>query len=174
MGIMIMALNLKDSFSTSGLDAETIFYLQRLVLLNHESRDAYQMAANLGTNPQLLELANQAVQERQAQAATLQNILWCNGTSSRVRNRGEAEIERNAYRVLNESPEELSATLVDELVKIEAAICSYYEKVRNLIQGRGIRQLLTEQTLRIQWSQNSLLDLRQEFAAGERGERNSD
>lgn len=175
-GTMIMALNLPESFPTSGLDAKTIFHLQRLVLLNHESRDAYQMAANLATNPQLLELAEQAVQERQAQAATLQNILWCNGTSSRVQNRGEAEIDRRVCQVLNESPDELSGTLVAELLKIEEANCACYENVRNLIQGRGIRQLLTEQALRIQHSQHNLLDLQQEIHqknAGETRESNS-
>ena len=168
-GTMIMALNLQESFPTSGLDARTIFHLQRLVLLNHESRDAYQMAANLATNPQLLELADQAVQERQAQAATLQNILWCNGTSSRVQTRGEGEIDRRVCQVLNESPDELSGTLVDELLKIEEANCVSYENVRNLIQGRGIRQLLTEQALRIQRAQHNLLDLQQEIQQTDAG-----
>jgi len=160
---MIMALNLQESFPTSGLDAQTIFHLQRLVLLNDQSRDAYQVAANLATNPELLGLADQAVQERQAQAATLQNILWCNGTSSRVQDRRETEIDRRIYRVLSESPAELSETLIDELLKIEEVIGSCYENVRNLIQGRGLRQLLTEQALRIQRAQHNLLSLRQEI-----------
>ena len=159
--IMIMAKNLQESFPTSGLEPTTILHLQRLVLLNNESRDAYQVAANLSTDPQLMALAQQAALERGAQANTLQNILWCNGTISRSQTRVESEHDRRICNVLNESPQELTRTLVDELLKIDEIVYSCYEKVRNNTHGRGIRQLLTEQALRIQERRKQMLDLRQ-------------
>ncbi len=159
--IMVMAVNSQDSFPTSGLDPTTILHLQRLVLLNSESRDAYQVAANLATHPKLVQLAGQAALERQAQVKTLQNILWCNGTVSRFQSPVESERDRRICRVLNESPQQLLKTLVDELLKIDEVVYSCYENIRNDTQGRGMRQLLTEQALLIQQRRKDMLDLQQ-------------
>jgi hypothetical protein len=164
MVIMIMAVNPPESFPTSGLDSATSQHLQRLVLLNNESRDAYQVAANLATDRRLVDLSQQTALERQGQAATLQNILWCNGTPSKTEPRGETESDRRIYKVLNESPQQLHATLIDELLKIDEQLCECYENVRNSIPGRGIRQLLTEQAMGIQRRRKSVLDLRLQIA----------
>ncbi len=161
---MIMARNLQESFPTSELAPTTIRDLQRLVLLNNKSRDAYHVVANLATDPQMVALAEQAALEREAEANTLQNILWCNGTTSGSETRLESERDRRIDKVLNESPQQLLTTVVDELLKIDENVYSCYEKIRNSTQGRGIRQLLTEQALRIQERRKTMLDLRQEIA----------
>lgn len=161
--IMIMALNLQESFPTSGLDSTTILHLQRLVLLNNQSRDTYLVVANLTTDGRLVEIAQQAAFERQTQAATLQNILWCNGTSARSQSRGETDTDRRIFKVLDESPHLLFATLIDELLRVDEQVHECYESVRNSIQGRGIRQLLTEQAMRVQRRRKSVLDLHREI-----------
>lgn len=170
---MIMALNLQESFPGNGLDSATIFHLQRLVQLNNESRDAYLVVANLATDWRLVEIAEQAAAERQTQVATLQNILWCNGTSARNESRGETESNRRIYKVLNESPQRLFATLVHELLRIDEQVYECYESVKNSIQGRGIRQLLTEQAMRIQRRRKSVLDLHREIVQADSSQEKS-
>ena len=79
---MIMASNSKESFRTRGLHPETVLHLQRLVLLNVDSRDAYRASASLTKDVRLIALAEHTALERQIQAVSLQNILWCDGNES--------------------------------------------------------------------------------------------
>ena len=161
---MIMAAIIRDSVATSGLEVNTILQLQRLVLLNNESRDAYQLTANLAKDPQLAALAEHTALDRHSQSLTLQNILWCNGNESKSRSSIDTGCDRRIYRVLNESPARLLTAVIDELLEIDELVYSGYAKVKGTIQGRGIRQLLSEQAVGIQRLRTSMLDLRQKIA----------
>lgn len=163
MLIMIMPANLQDSSPTNGLHPHTVLQLQRLVLLTNESRDAYQLAANLATDPQIVALSQRTAFERHSQAMALQNVLWCNGNESKSRSPIETERDRRIHQVLNEWPERLNATLFDELLKIDQQLYSCYEKVQRTIPGRGIRQLLSEHALCIQRLPKIMLDLQHEL-----------
>lgn len=142
----------------------TILELQRLVLLNNESRDAYQLTANLVKDPQLAALAEHTALERHSQTLTLQNILWCNGNESKSRSSIETGCNRRIYKVLGESPARLLTAVIDELLEIDEVVYSCYEKAKGTIQGRGIRQFLSEQAVRIQLLRTRMLDLRQKIA----------
>jgi hypothetical protein len=146
---MIMASNSQESFRTRGLHPETVLHLQRLVLLNVDSRDAYRASASLTKDVRLMALAEQTALERQIQAVSLQNILWYDGNESTLRICIETSGDHGFVNRVRESPETTVSSIIQGLLDIDDYVYSSYEKVIGTIKGRGIRQLLSEHAARI-------------------------
>ncbi|MEJ7593423.1 MAG: hypothetical protein WKF77_17925 [Planctomycetaceae bacterium] len=153
-----MASNSQEYLQTRALYPETVIHLQRLVLLNADSRDAYRAASVLAKDARLIALAEHAHLQRQIQAVTLQNILWCDGNESTSR----VCIESGDHGFLDRvkaSPETSLTSIIQGLLDIDDYVYSCYEKVIGTIQGRGIRQLLSEQAARIAELRTTLTEL---------------
>ena len=146
---MIMASNSQESFRTRGLHPETVLHLQRLVLLNVDSRDAYRASASLTKDVRLIALAEHTALERQIQAVSLQNILWCDGNKSTSQICRESSGDHGFVNRSRESPETTVSSIIQGLLDIDDYVYSCYEKVIGTIKGRGIRQLLSEHAARI-------------------------
>ena len=145
---MIMALNTQEYFQTRALLPETVMQLRRLILLNVDSRNAYRAAAVLAKDARLITLAEHTDLERQIQAVTLQNILWGDGNESSSRMCLETDDHGFINRV-KAAPKPSLTSIIQGLLDIDDYVYSCYERVINTIQGRGIRQLLSEQAARI-------------------------
>ena len=141
---MIMASNSHESFQTRGLHPETVMHLQRLVLLNIDSRDAYRASAILAKDARLVTIAQHAALERQNRAVALQNILWSDGNESSSPICINSCGDQGILKRLRESPETSSASIIQGLLDIDDYVYSCYEKIIGIIKGRGIRQLLSE------------------------------
>ena len=155
---MIMASNPQEHLQRGSLYRETVIHLQRLVLLNADSRDAYRAASILAKDARLISLAEHAQLERQIQAVTLQNILWGDGHESISR----VCIESGDYGILDHvttPPETTLTAIIEGLLDIDDYIYSCYKKIIGTIQGRGIRQLLSEQATRIHELRTALAEL---------------
>ena len=150
--IMIMISNSQETFQTRGLHPETVLHLQRLVLLNIDSRDAYRASAILAKDTGLVTLAEHTAVECQNWAVTLQNILWSDGNESTSQICINTSINTSGnHGILNrirESPETSAASIIQRLLDIDDYVYSCYEKVIGTIKGRGIRQLLSEHASR--------------------------
>lgn len=146
---MIMASNSQELFRTRGLHRETVLHLRRLVLLNVDSRDAYRASASLTKDVRLIALAEHTSLERQIQAVSLQNILWCDGKESTLRICIETSGDHGYVNRVRESPESTVSSIIQGLLDIDDYVYSCYEKVIGTIKGRGIRQLLSEHAARI-------------------------
>ncbi len=155
---MIMASNSREYFQTRALYPETVIHLQRLVLLNVDSRDAYRAAAVLATDARFIALAEHTHLERQIQAVTLQNILWGDGNESTSRMCIETGNHGFPDRVKG-SPETSLRSIIQGLLDIDLYVYSCYEKIMRTITGRGIRQLLSEQAARIDEIRTTLTEL---------------
>ncbi len=157
---MIMASNLSEYSSPRALDPDTVLHLQRLVLLNFDSRDAYRAAETRAKDVRLIALAQHTFLERQIQAVTLQNILWDDGSESTSR----VYIETVDHALLDRirtTPATSDTAIIRELLDIELYVYLCYEKVISAIKGRGIRQLLSEQASQIDELKITLSELLQ-------------
>lgn len=155
---MIMASNSQENFQRRAFYPETVMHLQRLVLLNVDSRDAYRAAAVLAKDARLIALAEHSQLERQIQAVILQNILWGDGNESI----SQISTEKGNHGLLdrvNASPETSLTSIIQGLLDIDAYVSTCYEKVIGSITGRGIRQLLSEQAARIDELRTALTEL---------------
>jgi hypothetical protein len=162
---MIMALNPQESFQTGGMLPETILQLQRLVLLNLDSRDAFLAAADLSTDARVAGIVEQIALERRHQAATLQNILWCHGKESEFR-RCRGSLRSLPFQFERDQASAGSTTeILQGLLDIDEYVVLSYENILKTFQGRGIRQLLCEQAVQIQHNQIELRELQNGLAA---------
>jgi hypothetical protein len=155
---MIMASNSQGYFRTGRLHPETVMHLQRLVLLNADSRDAYRAAAALAQDARLIALAEHTERERHNQAVTLQNLLWSDGNESTSRFCMNT-VDRRLFDRTRPADESSQASIIQRLLDIDDYVYSCYEKVLSKIQGRGIRQLLSEQATPIRELRTSLTEL---------------
>lgn len=146
--IMIMISNSQETFQTCGLHPETVLHLQRLVLLNIDSRDAYRASAILAKDTRLVTLAEHTALERQNWAVTLQNILWSDGNESTSQICINTSGNHGILNRIRESPETSAASIIQRLLDIDDYVYSCYGKVIGTIKGRGIRQLLSEHASR--------------------------
>jgi hypothetical protein len=161
---MIMASDSQEYFRTRRLQPETVMHLQRLVLLNVDSRDAYRAAAILAKDARLIALAEHTVRQRQMQAITLQNILWGDGNESTSRMCIDT-VDKRLFDRARASRETSLESIIQKLLDIDDYVYTCYEKILSTIPGRGIRQLLTEQALTIRDLQTSLTGLLKDLDA---------
>jgi len=155
---MIMASNSLEYLHRRAFYPDTVIHLQRLVLLNIDSRDVYRAASVLAKDARLISLAEHAGLERQIQAVTLQNILWGDGNESTSR----MCIETGDHAFFDRgkaSPETTLASIIQGLLDIDNYVYACYKKIIGTIQGRGIRQLLSEQAARIDELRSALTEL---------------
>ena len=106
----------------------------------------------------MITLAEHAHLERQIQAVTLQNILWADGNESASRICIESGDDGFPDRVKASTKTSLTS-IIQGLLDIDDYVYSCYEKVIGTIQGRGIRQLLSEQASRINELRTTLTEL---------------
>lgn len=153
-----MALKTQEYFRTRALSPETVIHLQWLVVLNADSRDAYRAASVLTKDARLIAFAEYVHLERQIQAVTLQNVLWGDGNESTSRvciESGDHGIP-DRVKALSETS---FTSIVQGLLDIDDYVYACYQKVIRTIQGRGIRQLLSEQAARIDELRPTLIEL---------------
>ena len=106
----------------------------------------------------MIALAAHAHLERQIQAVTLQNILWADGNKSTSRICIESGDDGFPDRVKASTTTSLTS-IIQGLLDIDDYVYACYEKVIGTTQGRGIRQLLSEQASRINELRTTLTKL---------------
>jgi hypothetical protein len=155
---MIMVSNLPEYSSPRALCPDTVIHLQRLVLLNFDSRDAYRAAETLARDARLMTLAQHTFLERQIQAVTLQNILWSDGNESTSRVYPET-VDHAFLDRIRTTPATSDTAVIRQLLDIDLYVCLCYEKIISATRGRGIRQLLSEQATQIDELRKTLAEL---------------